>query len=51
MKTKTLKRKEALVRAKNYSYDNSKAKRKGITSLDNWQRSNNQHIKHLESLT
>ena len=46
MKSKTIKRNEALARAKSYSYDNSKAKRKGI-SEEEWKKANQQHTNKL----
>lgn len=41
MKTKADKRKQALVRATKYSYDNSRAKRLGTATLEQWTQANN----------
>jgi hypothetical protein len=41
MKTKAIKRKEALVRATKYTYSNSRAKRLGTATQEQWEEANN----------
>lgn len=48
MKTKQQKRQEAAIRAESYSYENSKAKRKGI-SQEKWEDNRNEYIKRCKS--
>lgn len=42
MKSKEIKRKEALERAKNYTYENSRAKRLGTATKEEWEAKRNE---------
>lgn len=46
MKSKNQKRREAIIRINNYSYANSKAKRKGVSQA-NWETAREVHLNHL----
>lgn len=46
MKSKNQKRHEAIIRINNYSYNNSKAKRKGISQAS-WEVAKDAHLNHL----
>jgi len=47
MKSQYQKRREAVARAKKYSYNQSRAKRRGV-SLDKWKEANEAYIHRLE---
>jgi len=49
MKSLSQKRQEAYLREKQYTYENSKAKRKGIAEQE-WVRATNAHILYLHNV-
>ena len=47
MKTKATKRQEAMIRMNNYTYTNSKAKRLGTKTKDEWQADLDKNFKNI----
>lgn len=50
LRNKNQRRTQALEQAKSYTFDNSKAKRKGLT-LEQWQQAHAERIAHLTSIS
>lgn len=49
LRTKAQRRTQALEQSKSYTFDNSKAKRKGLTR-EQWEQAHDARIKHLASI-